>query len=135
MEINYTKSYKNHFPEFDFNEEYYIIKINSKKFDDYWQKNSYLDEAFHNKLSCKRLSSYNNILNEIKTNKNHTIAYPIISCVNKDSIKISQGRHRIRAIIDSGAENIQLAIKEKSLIIIKQFLEVEIIDKFIFLIK
>lgn len=35
MKINYTKSYKNHFPEFDFNEEYYIIKINSKEFDAY----------------------------------------------------------------------------------------------------
>ena len=44
MKINYTKSYKNHFPEFDFNEEYYIIKINSKEFDEYWQKNSYLNE-------------------------------------------------------------------------------------------
>ena len=46
MKINYTKSYKNHFPEFDFNEEYYIIKINSKKFDNYWQNNSFLDESF-----------------------------------------------------------------------------------------
>ena len=65
MKINYTKSYKNHFPEFDFNEEYYIIKINSKEFDEYWQKNSYLNEAFPNKSFCKRLNNYNNILNEI----------------------------------------------------------------------
>ena len=132
MKINYTKSYKNHFPEFDFNEEYYIIKINSKEFDEYWQKNSYLNEAFPNNSFCKRLNNYNNILNEIKTNKNHMIAYPIISWVSKDSIKISQGRHRIRAIIDSGAETIQLAIKEKHLEIFKQSLEVENIDKFIF---
>mgnify|MGYP001027909515 FL=1 len=132
MEINYTKSYKNHFPEFDFNEEYYIIKVNSKKFDNYWQNNSFLDESFPNKLFCTRLSSYNDILNEIKTNKNHTIAYPIIEWADKDSFKIFQGRHRIRAIIDSGAETIQLAIKEKYLEIFKDFLEVEIVNKFIF---
>ena len=132
MEINYTKYYKNHYPEFDFIDEYYIIKVNPKKFDEYWQKKSYLNEAFPNKSFCKRLNNYNNILNEIKTNKNHMIAYPIISWVSKDSIKISQGRHRIRAIIDSGAETIQLAIKEKHLEIFKQSLEVENIDKFIF---
>ncbi len=28
MEINYTKSYKNHYPEFDFIDEYFIIKVN-----------------------------------------------------------------------------------------------------------
>lgn len=68
----------------------------------------------------------------IKTNKNHTIAYPIIEWADKDSFKIFQGRHRIRAIIDSGAETIQLAIKEKYLEIFKDFLEVEIVNKFIF---
>ena len=28
MKINYTKSYKNHFPEFDFNEEYCKKRMN-----------------------------------------------------------------------------------------------------------
>lgn len=120
MKINYSETYKNEISYFDCDTKYYILEINSKGFDDYWQECSSLDESFASPFDCKRPSNYSKILEEIKTNPNNEIAYPIISWVTSDAIKISQGRHRIRAIIDSGEDTIQLAIKEEYLVLFKK---------------
>lgn len=132
MNINYVKQYKDYLSEFQSNSEYYIIEINSKEFDEYWQRCSYLNEAFKHAADCKRLSKYSQILNEIKNNLNNEIAYPIIAWVDEKNIKISQGRHRIRAIVDSGAETIQLAIKKEYFKILEKQLNFNIVEKFIF---
>ena len=130
MIINYTKQYQNYLSEFDFDKEYYIIETNSKDFDEYWQKYSYFNEAFLTYTCCTRIANYEKILNEIKSNKKHQIAYPIILWVDEESIKISQGRHRIRAIIDSGAKTIKVGVEKRYLDYLKKHLDIEIVEEF-----
>ena len=130
--VNYSKQYKNDFPEFDLDSVYFVVEVDARKFDEYWSKKAYLKENFANALDCKRKEKYNEILNEIKSNPNHQIAYPIISYVDEKNIKMSQGRHRIRAIIDSGATTLQIAVKEEHFDILKSQIEIKMIDKFVF---
>ena len=130
--VNYSKQYKNDFPEFDLDSVYFVVEVDARKFDEYWSKKAYLKENFANALDCKRKEKYNEILNEIKSNPNHQIAYPIISYVDEKNIKMSQGRHRIRAIIDSGATTLQIAVKEEHFDILKSQIELKMIDKFVF---
>jgi len=131
--VNYAKQYQNNFPEFDLDSVYYIVEINSEKFDKYWNKKAYINENFMTASQCTRIPTYTKLLNEIQTNPNHQIAYPIISWVNEKNIKMSQGRHRIRAIIDSGAETIQIAVKEKDFDILKGQVDIiKVIDKLVF---
>lgn len=130
--VNYSKQYKNNFPEFDLDSVYFVVEVDAGSFDEYWAKKAYLKEHFSNALDCSRREKYYEILNEIKSNPNHQIAYPIISYVNEKNIKMSQGRHRIRAIIDSGATTLQIAVKEEHVDILKSQIDIKIIDKFVF---
>lgn len=127
MKVNYVIQYKNNFIEFDRNSLYYIVEINSSEFDKYWNEFAYINESFEIAAFCKRIENYRAILDEIKNNTENQIAYPIIAWVDEKNIKISQGRHRIRAIIDSGQENIQLAIKEEYYKYLKDKLTIRII--------
>lgn len=127
IKINYVKQFKDHYSEFDGNENYYIIEVDAKKFDQYWNQRAYLGENFETSLDCKRIVNYSKILNEILHNPENQISYPIIKWVNEKHIKVSQGRHRIRAIIDSGVDTIQLAIKVKDYDILNGQLNIKII--------
>lgn len=128
MKINYVIKYKDHFSEFYKNHYYSIIELNSKEFDKYWNSKVYYgQESFKNKEKCSRIESYNKLYKEITNNPEHTIAYPIISWVDENNIEICQGRHRIRAIIDSGSETIQIGIEKKYLAILKNQIDFKII--------
>lgn len=132
MKINYVEKYKSNMLEFDRDCKYYIIEVNSKEFERYWINHAYLNEAFIDASSCSRISKYIEILNQIKYNPNNEIAYPIISHINNKTIKMSQGRHRIRAIIDSETEKIQLAIKKEYYEIFKKQIDINLIKELYF---
>lgn len=132
VKVNYVKQYKTHFIEFDSNSTYIIVEVDSAEFDKYWNTKAHLNENFEKAFNCKRMNTYADIVKEIQTNPNHEIAYPIISWVNEKNIKMSQGRHRIRAIIDAGAMTLQIAVKKEFFDTLKNQINVKVVNEFVF---